>query len=92
MWEVQTAKGCAWRAVYLRVNGRQVAHIGVDPNNGVTPQAFGGVGSRSFRFMLPRLSWRMNAGPTYTRLYRLSSAFWHKVDGRYGWGTKGYTK
>lgn len=88
---VESAKGCAWRARYLYLNGRQIAHIGVDPNNGVKPKAFGGVGGMSFRFTLPWVAWRYNASPLLRPLERMSSWFYHNLDGRYGWGTE-YTK
>jgi len=84
--KMMTANGSAWRAVYLFVNDRQVAHLGVDPNDGVKPVAFGGVLSHGFRVGLPHVPWRSNAGSMYVRAYKASSMFWHKVDGRYGWG------
>jgi hypothetical protein len=86
--QVLNGGGAAWRARYLIVNGRQVAHIGVDPREGVTPALFGAVGNVSFRLPLPTVRWRMNRGRLYLFAYRLSSAFWHGMDGRYGWGTK----
>ncbi len=85
---VEFAEKCAWRAAYLFVDGRQVAHIGVDPDHGVRPKLFAKVAGRSFRFNLPRVPWRQDASPLYLHAYRMSASFWHNVDGRYGWGSK----
>lgn len=85
---VSFAENCAWRAAYLYVDGRQVAHIGVDPNHGVRPTLFLKVGRDNFRYNLPRVPWRMDAGPVYLHLYKLAATFWHNVDGRIGWGAK----
>jgi len=88
--------GCAWRAVYLYVGNQQVAHLGVDPGDGVTPKIFGGVNVglvhsfrliHSFRVALPAVRWRNEMSPLRMRVYRLSKAFWHNVDGRFGWGS-----
>lgn len=86
--ELETARGCAWRARYLRVNGRQVAHLGVDPNDGTRPQLFGRIFARSFRFALPTVHWKHPMSPLRSRLYGAVHLFWHMVDGRYGWGSK----
>lgn len=88
MLKLLTAAGCAWRALYLNHNEKQVAHIGVDPNHGVKPKLFGRVGDFSFRIGLPWMPFKHPAHPIYMRAYKLSSQFWHGVDGRYGWGTK----
>lgn len=82
--------GCAWRAVYLYVGAQQVAHLGVDPGDGVKPKLFGGldVGPvHSFRVALPAVRWRNEMSPLRMRAYQLSKAFWHNVDGRFGWGS-----
>lgn len=90
--EVQTAEGCAWRAVYLHVNGRQVAHLGVDPCLGVRPTAFGSVKlgrlGRSFQLSLPHVPWKNDISGLRLQAYRLSQWFWSRVDGRFGWGTQ----
>ncbi len=86
---IEFAEKCAWRAAYLFVDGRQVAHIGVDPNHGVRPRLFVMVGGgRSHNFLLPRVPWKQDASLLYLHAYRLSASFWHNVDGRYGWGVK----
>jgi hypothetical protein len=41
-----------------------------------------------FRLPLPYLPWRSSAGKLYREAYKLSSRFWHNMDGRYGWGSK----
>ena len=84
--QIQTAGGCAWRALYLSLNGRQIAHIGVDPNNGVTPQLFGGFRWKSFRLPLPTLRWKWPCSGVRMFAYRMVHQFWFNVDGRYGWG------
>lgn len=80
--------GAAWRARYIMINGRKVAHIGVDPNGGTRPEMFGSLLGREFRFSLPTLHWKYPASPLRMRAYKLTSAFWHNVDGRYGWGSE----
>ncbi len=84
--EIKTAKECAWRALYLRVNGQQIAHVGVDPNNGTRPVLFGGCDLlwRHFRIRLPSVPWRSNAGKVYSCAYTISQRFWFGVDGRFG--------
>lgn len=100
---IQFAERCAWRAFYISRTtmadgyGRhQFLHMGVDPKDGVRPQFFGSIGnpwnrrgrSLRWRLPLPRVAWKFPAGPVHRACYRLSSKFWHGVDGRYGWGTK----
>lgn len=95
--KVAFAAGCAWRAIYISLNGKQVAHIGVDPNNGTRPQAFGGIAggrtsetnwSHAFRLNLPTLRFKHPMSPLRSKAYGVVHTFWHKVDGRYGWGSK----
>jgi len=86
--ELADGGGAAWRARYLYVNGAKVAHIGVDPNNGVTPQCFGSLLGRDFRFGLPTLRWKTDMGKLHLAAYKVVNRFWHNVDGRYGWGSK----
>ena len=89
--KILSSKGCAWRALYLNVNDRQVAHLSVDPNNGSKPEMSGSLSPPmgeheiryEFRVPLPTLHWRSNASPGYLRAYRAVRMFWHKVDGRY---------
>jgi hypothetical protein len=85
--ELVKAEGCAWRARYLNLDGRQIAHIGVDPNQGVNPSLFGSIAGRSFRFKLPTVPWKCDASPLYLRAYKVSSAFWCGMNGIHGWGT-----
>jgi hypothetical protein len=85
--------GCAaWRARYLYVNERKVAHIGIDPTGSHGPQMFGSLLGRSFRFGLPHVRWQYPASPLRMRLYKASSHFWHMMDGRYGWGSAYHAK
>jgi hypothetical protein len=64
---IQRAEKCAWRALYVRVNGRQVAHIGIDAHRGFAahgPELFGGIGRgytdyRQHRIRLPWFSFRL---------------------------------
>lgn len=88
---ITTANGCAWRAVYLRVGDRQVFHAGVDPNDGTRPVFFASVaGLGSIRVGLPYVPWAWASRTGYAApvmlAYRLSSRFWHRVDGRYRGG------
>lgn len=85
--EVRDAGGAAWRARYVYRGGRKVAHLGIDPNDGVKPTLFGSVGGRSFRVGLPTVPWRVGAGRLYLSAYKASRWFWHGMDGRYGWGS-----
>ena len=90
---VKFAEHCAWRATYVSVRGSQVLHFGVDPHNGVRPTFFWGLRvargwSWGGRFALPWVRWTYPASPLRLALYRASSRFWHKVDGRYGWGSR----
>lgn len=86
--EVLNGGGAAWRARYVHVRGRQWVSFGIDPNHGTWPQAFGNVGRWSFRFGLPRVAWRYPMSPARSVAYRLSSRFWHNMDGRVGWGSE----
>lgn len=86
-WKILGAGCAAWRARYLMLNGRKVAHICLDPSNGRTPTLSGSVAGREFRLRLPTLHWRYNASPLYRRAYQVVNRFWAGVDGRYGWGT-----
>lgn len=85
---VMNGGGAAWRARYLYVDGRKVASIGVTPNEGVTPQLFGSVLGKEFRFPLPTLSWKNPCHPLRMKAYVAVRTFWHNVDGRYGWGSE----
>jgi hypothetical protein len=93
---ITRAEKCAWRALYIRYGTTQIAHIGVDPNDGNRPQLFGGIAGRrdctggrkatlfSFRVGLPTMHWRSNMGPVRLAIYKAVRRFWHNVDGRYG--------
>jgi hypothetical protein len=82
--ELKSANGAAWRARYLYVDGKQVAHVGIDPTE--RPTLFGRIASHSFRVALPRVPWKYPCSPAYLKAYQLSNNFWHNMDGRYGWG------
>ncbi len=93
MIKVSFAERCAWRAVYIYLQGKQVAHLGVDPRDGVRPQVFGGIAggvtsetnwSHSFRLNIPTLRFKHPSTALYSKAYSLTSRFWHKVDGRFG--------
>ena len=95
--EVETGRGAAWRARYLRINGTQRCYIGVDPNDGVTPQLFGGYFLHrelqgSFRIPLPTVRFKHPCSPLEARVYGIVRRFWHNMDGRYGWGSEYYKK
>ena len=67
--------------------------IGIDPTAGSGPRCFGAIvnpfnrKSRGlqWRFRLPHVPWRyFNSLGVVSRVaYRISSRFWHSVDGRY---------
>jgi hypothetical protein len=91
---IHFAESCAWRAMYVRIGDRQVFHLGVDPNDGVKPKLFGGFAFGSwdswlkpygfnFTLPLPWARWTGSSNPIRLFLCRLSSRFWHAVDGRY---------
>ncbi len=86
--KIMAATKCAWRARYLYINDRKVAYIGIDPNEGVNPQMFGGIIGKTFRFRLPSLSWKYPCSSIRTAAYKAVRTFWHNMDGRYGWGSK----
>lgn len=78
-------------------SAHQFFHVGIDPNNGTRPQMFGAIASPfkrrgpgsfhlKFRFGLPHVPWRYYdaLGPVSRVAYRISSRFWHRMDGRYG--------
>lgn len=92
IFKILDGGGAAWRALYVYVKGRQLAHIGIQPDNGVKPTLFGGVGfapkQYNFRVPLPTIRWKYPHGKVWLRAYKFSQEFWHGMDGRYGWGTK----
>lgn len=91
MITIERARGCAWRALYVFTgrgwSRRQLAHIGIDPTRSGGPVLFFGAGYRNGRLRLPYVSWpfymRWQRVPGMRLLYRLSSTFWHRMDGRY---------
>jgi hypothetical protein len=101
--QITFASMAAWRALYIaRANtsdgyGRhQFFHIGIDPNDGIRPTLFGGFvnpwNRRGFSFRwrvpLPHVKWKNGGGSRFHLfLYGISHKFWHKMDGRFGWGT-----
>ena len=92
-FSVTLAKRCAWRAVYIYGFSRVPRfYIGIDPTTGSGPQLFGGWQitlnrAGSFRFNLPSIHWKHPHGRAWLMAYRVSSRFWHNMDGRYGWFT-----
>lgn len=53
-----TAKGCAWRALYINVNGGQVFRISLDPTHSHGPRLNLSFGLANFVNRLPkRLTW-----------------------------------
>ena len=81
--KVMFAKQCAWRAMYVFVGDRQVAHLGIDPEPS-KPQVFGRLFGWSFRFTVPHLSWSRAAGhPVLLPLYRAQGRLLHRIDGRF---------
>jgi hypothetical protein len=87
---ITTAKGCAWRAVYIRMNGRQVAFLSFDPNIGCgAPTLSGNIRKWSFRVKLPTVTWSAaTRNRAWMFLYRQQSKLLHGLDGRFGWGTR----
>lgn len=84
------AGGCAWRALYLSLGGRQVAYLGLDPKGDRGPQVFGGLWRWSFRFTLPHVRWShaYPARGVMMDLYMAQQRLLSGLDGRYGWGTR----
>lgn len=94
------AERCAWRGRYLYTkNGRQLARITLDPSHGNKPRltiAFpigwykNSAGRhprlKTINITMPYLGWKTNMGRIRLRIYKFSQWFWHKMDGRYGWG------
>lgn len=73
---------CAWRAVYLRWNQRQFAHLGLDPTCQPRPAVFGSAFGRSFRLELPTIRWRMGMSRATLAAYRLQGRIFSALDGR----------
>lgn len=88
---IQGAGRCAWRALYFSLGSgydrRQFAHIGIDPTASGGPQLFGGLGSFSFRFVLPHISWRevgeYEYAPEVKAVYQLQQRLLRRLDGRF---------
>ena len=101
MLRIRTAGGSQHRGLYFYAGLHQIGRITVDPEVNVNrgPRltvAFPvgwrdrGDGRRLLRLFegcvtLPHLKWRYGAGLTRRSLFRVSSWFWHHMDGRYGW-------
>jgi hypothetical protein len=103
LWRIANARGCAWRGRYLYRGQHLLARFVIDPNNGNSSPTLGfafpvgwrtaGSGMICPRLVeghipLPSVAWRINMSPARLRAYQLSAWFWHKMDGRYGWGSK----
>lgn len=86
--EIKNAGGAEWRARYVYVNERKVAHIGVVPNNGVNPELFGSLAGKEFRLPLPTVKWKHPCNPLRFAAWKVVHTFWHNMDGRYGWGSE----
>lgn len=79
--QLLTAPGCAWRAVYLYVNGRQYFHLGYDPgDNNYEAAVFSTLG----RIRVGFLSW-----PTATKYQRLGALVLYRLCNRIRWALRG---
>lgn len=90
--KIMDGGGAAWRARYVYVNGDKVAHLGIDPDGGRRPALFGSLAGKEFRVNLPTVPWKYPSSALYLRAHKLSSEFWHGLDGRFGWGTEAWRK
>lgn len=75
----------------------QFFHIGIDPTIGSGPACFGAISNPwvrgapknrfrfhiSWRFKLPTIQWKYNAGPLRRWAYLKVAGFWHRMDGRF---------
>jgi len=83
MFKFTTAKNSCWQAVYVYKEGKQVAHLGIDPFGEygmMHPKVFGGVGRKVFHFSVPHLKWKNNPSQAYLALYKLQSKVLHSLD------------
>lgn len=101
--KLKKAEHCAWRGRYLYTSkGTLVARATLDPNHGIAPNLrialpLGWYRScagdlyprlREIRIPMPWVRYRPNMGRLRSWLYQKAQWFWHKMDGRYGWGSK----
>ena len=84
--EIKDASHAAWRARYVYLDGRKIAHLGFDPDSS-NPQVFGSVNGHEFRFRVPTIRWTYPMAPWKLKLYMIQNQFLHNMDGRYGWGS-----
>lgn len=77
--EIKFAEKCAWRAFYVYVRDRQVAHLGIDPTADRGARVFGRLFRFSFRLRVPFTVWRFNQPRLVTRWQQ----FIHSLDGRF---------
>lgn len=96
---IKTAEGCAWRGLYLYLRDKQLGRIVLDPNGGCKPRLDIAIPvgwylscaklryPRLFviKIPLPYIKWKWPCGRLRLCLYKLSSRFYHNLDGRYGW-------
>jgi hypothetical protein len=91
--KVMFAEKCAWRAIYFYIGQRQVFHVGIDPSYSYGPNLFGGLELswltyyKRWRIIIPHIRWRSGMNRFKLAIYRRQQWFWHKIDGRYGWGS-----
>lgn len=93
MFNVQTAKNSGWQAAYLYKNGRQIAHLGIDPGNigDYPPAIFGGIFFKNqdekiqqhcFRQKIPYLKYKSGASELFYAAYQFQKRLLMKLDGR----------
>lgn len=88
---VAFAEGCAWRGVYLYRDDHQVARLVLDPAPHA-PTLSGLFAGAEWRVQLPHVSWAEVAeseyAPEVLAVYRAEQWLLHRLDGRYGWGSR----
>jgi len=80
------SENCGWRGVYLYWNNRQMCRLVFDPTDKRGPHLDIGIGRKSIRFALPRITWVMTIKyPWLRRLYKWQQRVLHRLDGRYSY-------
>ena len=96
-FHLTTAKGCAWRAMYLTGSSRkndwrgwQLMWIGIDPNTSWGPklELFGNFFGWDFRTVILTAKWKHKANRLERWWYGKKVGLIYALDGRCGWGTK----